>query len=203
MIKLHVGVWSNIEDTEREYEISDELAEFLRYKAWGDNVDEEDEDNTENYFRLDMEKSEISSLLSHKKDMPEKIYKELYSLVEDEISNVEFELAIAYVLEEYPPEDWDRNEWMEEDMDDGLFTPSLSFEQFLEDENWDTSDENYDEEAAQEEYHDKIIDEYEDWVETLQPSERAERYGLDTEIALGYASTSYTFYCVDKAAEED
>ena len=47
MIKLYVTVWSSGEDSNLEYEISNELAEFLRIKDWGDYVDEmEEEDKT-------------------------------------------------------------------------------------------------------------------------------------------------------------
>lgn len=201
MIKLYVDVCCDCEDKYPEYEISEELAEFLRFESWGDSVDEmEEEDKTSDEFRLEMDDGWISSLLWHKEKLPENLYNELKAIVDD-ISSIEREMAVAFVLDEYPPSDWDVIEKLQEDMDAGLFTPTLSFKQFLKEDGWGDSDE--DDEYAKEEYLSKIAeDEYEDWVETLPPYERAERYGLDEAMASGYARTSYTFLCINKAATE-
>ena len=40
MIKLYVDISGGEHETSREYEISNELAEFLRLKSWYDEVDE-------------------------------------------------------------------------------------------------------------------------------------------------------------------
>lgn len=90
---------------------------------------------------------------------------------------------------------------MPKDIQAGLFTPSVSFEQFKED--WEVlnedSDEDYDEEYARDEYTAMIFDEYQDWVDTLPPSERAERWGLDNREIVG--DYSYVLESVNKAAD--
>lgn len=205
MIKLYVDISGGEHETSREYEISNELAEFLRLKSWYDEVDDmTEEDKTCDEFDLDMDNEWVEDILKEIRDekiAPESILKELESIDTDAFS-VADELAVENIIEVYPPEDWDVGAKMDEDMEAGLFVPSLSFEQYLKDDDWDTSDEDFDEEYAKEEYRYKIEEEYEDWVKSLPAYERAERYELDTMMVDCYAEKSYMFNRIDKAAKE-
>ena len=87
-------------------------------------------------------------------------------------------------------------------MEAGLFIPSLSFEKYLVENGWDTSDEDYDEESAKESYMEELEEEYTAWVEELPLDERVNRYGLDEYLALDYVNYGYTLDYVNKAAEK-
>lgn len=201
MIKLYVTVWSSGEDSNLEYEISNELAEFLRIKDWGDYVDEmEEEDKTCNEFGMEISNEEVHDIMRDK-SVPESIVKEL-SAIDSNASLVASELAVEYVLDEYPPDEWDSYGKMKADMEAGLFIPSLSFEKYLVENGWDTSDEDYDEESAKESYMEELEEEYTAWVEELPLDERVNRYGLDEYLALDYVNYGYTLDYVNKAAEK-
>ena len=201
MIKLYVGIYAGCDDDSREYEISDELAEFLRIKAWGDYVDQmEEEDKVCDEIEMEISNEEVEAMICDK-GVPEPIANELRA-IDDDASSAAHEMCIGYIVEENPPDEWNVSDWLSKDLESGLFKPSQSFEQFLEEEGWDPSDEDYDEEEAQDEYHDILRSEYEDCLDELPPYERAERYELDDFIATDYVNYGYTFNFINKAAEE-
>lgn len=198
MINLHVEIYAGPDDDSRDYEISNELAEFLRIKAWGDYVDQmEEEDKTCDEIEMEISDEEVKAMISDK-EVPEPIAEELRA-IDDDASSAADELEIAYIIEETPPDEWNVSEWLRKDMESGLFKPSQSFEEFMEEEGWDPSDEDYDEEEAQDEYYDILRSEYEDWVEELRPYARAERYELDDFIGVEHG---YTFTFINKAVKE-
>ncbi len=199
MIKLYVTLRSDYCDDDREYEISNELAEFLRHcafqESWGNLTDEE---RTCDEFDLDIEQDEIFGMLNSQEGIPESVIKEL-TFITDDAESEAYELAVGCAIDDNPPTEFFLDERMPEDIEAGLFTPSMSFEQYLEKEDIDTSDEDYDEEYARDEYTAMIFDEYQDWVDALPPSDRAERWGLDNwEIVGDY---SFAFERVNKAAD--
>lgn len=201
MIKLYVTIHGGEYDDSREYEISNELAEFLRIKDWGDYVEEmEEEDKTCDEFYMEISGEDVYDFMRDK-SVPESIVKEL-TPIDSEASLVASKLAIEYILDEYPSDEWDVFGKMEADLDAGLFIPSLSFEQYLVDDGWDTSDENYDEETAKELYMEALEEEYTTWVDELPLDERVNRYELDEDAALDNVSYGYTLQHINKAAEE-
>ena len=198
MINLHVEIYAGPDDDSRDYEISNELAEFLRIKAWEEYVDQmEEEDKTCDEIEMEISNEEVEAMISDK-EVPESIAEELRAIHND-ASNAANELQIAYIIEETPPDEWNVSEWLRKDLESGLFKPSQSFEEYLKEEGWDPSDEDYDEEEAQEEYQDFLRDEYEDWVDELRPYDRAERYELDDFYGVEHG---YTFTFINKAVEE-
>lgn len=198
MINLHVEVYAGYYDDSRDYEISNELAEFLRIKAWGKDVDlMDEEDKTCDEIEMEISDGEVKAMISDK-EVPGAIVEELRA-IDNDASSVANELQIAYIIEETPPSEWNVSEWLKKDLESGLFKPSQSFEEYLEEEGLDPTDEDYDEEEAQEEYQDIIRDEYEDWVDELPPYDRAERYELDDFIDIKHG---YTFTFINKAVEE-
>lgn len=198
MINLHVEIYAGPDDDSRDYEISNELAEFLRVKAWGKYVDQmEEEDKTCDEIEMEISNEEVEAMINDK-EVPESIAEELRAIDED-ASSAANELQIGYIIEETPPSEWNVSEWLRKDLESGLFKPSQSFEEYLEEEGWDPTDEDYDEEEAQEEYQDFLRDEYEDWVDELPPYDRAERYELDVFYGVEHG---YTFTFVNKAVEE-
>lgn len=198
MINLHVEIYAGPDDDSRDYEISNELAEFLRIKAWEEYVDQmEEEDKTCDEIEMEISNEEVEAMISDK-EVPESIAEELRAIHND-ASNAANELQIAYIIEETPPDEWNVSEWLRKDLESGLFKPSQSFEEYLKEEGWDPSDEDYDEEEAQEEYQDFLRDEYEDWVDELRPYDRAERYELNDFYGVEHG---YTFTFINKAVEE-
>lgn len=198
MINLHVEIYAGPDDDSRDYEISNELAEFLRIKAWGEYVDQmEEEDKTCDEIEMEISNEEVEAMINDK-EVPESIAEELRAIHND-ASNAANELQIAYIIEETPPDEWNVSEWLRKDLESGSFKPSQSFEEYLEEEGWDPSDEDYDEEEAQEEYQDFLRDEYEDWVDELRPYDRAERYELNDFYGVEHG---YTFTFINKAVEE-
>ena len=197
MIKLYVTLRSDYSDRDREYEISNELAELLRHWTFRETWDSlTDEERTCDKFDLDIEEDEIYDMLNSQDDIPESVTKELKSITADAKSEA-YELAVGCTIDDNPPTEFFLDERMPEDIEAGLFTPSLSFEQFLEKEDCDPSDEDFDEEWARDDYNEMIFDEYQKWVDALPPSDRAERWGLDNwEIVGDY---SYVFESVNKA----
>ena len=200
MIKLYVDIRGGEYETSREYEISNELAEFLRIEAWGDFVDEmAEEDKTCNEFGMEISGGDVYEFLRDK-SVPESIVKELSS-IDSDASLEASKLAIEYILDEYPADEWDVFGKMEADLDAGLFSPSLSFEKYLVDDGWDTSDEDYDEETAKELYMEELEEEYTTWVAELPLDERVDRYELDEDSALAHVSYGYMLQYVNKTAE--
>lgn len=198
MINLHVEIYAGPDDDSRDYEISNELAEFLRIKAWEEYVDQmEEEDKTCDEIEMEISNEEVEAMISDK-EVPESIAEELRAIHND-ASNAANELQIAYIIEKTPPDEWNVSEWLRKDLESGLFKPSQSFEEYLKEEGWDPSDEDYDEEEAQEEYQDFLRDEYEDWVDELRPYDRAERYELNDFYGVEHG---YTFTFINKAVEE-
>lgn len=198
MINLHVEIYAGPDDDSRDYEISNELAEFLRIKAWEEYVDQmEEEDKTCDEIEMEISNEEVEAMISDK-EVPESIAEELRAIHND-ASNAANELQIAYIIEETPPDEWNVSEWLRKDLESGLFKPSQSFEEYLEEEGWDPTDEDYDEEEAQEAYQDFLRDEYEDWVDELRPYDRAERYELNDFYGVEHG---YTFTFINKAVEE-
>ena len=197
MIKLYVNIWGGSYDDDREYEISEELAELLRrknYKDYWDDMDEEE--RTCNDFELELDSGEVCDMISDK-SIPEHLRDKL-NIIDSDASYRADELAIEEALE-YNPYEWDEYEWMEKDIENNLFVPEKSFEQFLEESDWDPADEDYDEEDAHADYYGEISDSYESWVETLPAADRAERYGLSDYSDIDYG---YKFTFINKAAEE-
>lgn len=197
MIKLYVNIWGGSYDDDREYVISEELAELLRrknYECYWDDMDEEE--RTCNDIELELDREVVWDMISDK-TIPEPLRDEL-NTIDGDASYRADELAIEEALR-YNPYEWDEIGWMEKDIENGLFAPAKTFEQFLEESDWDTDDEDYDEEYARSDYHDEISDSYEAWVETLPASDRAERYGLSDYSDIGYG---YKFTFINKAAEE-
>lgn len=181
MNKLYVEISGGYNDESREYEISDELAELL--KQWAHRDEQVDDEKTSNEIELDFSSEDLDDLISNSDGISQQVRQELNSIFGDAESEA-YELAIASLLETDPPTEFFFEETMPEDIKAGLFTPSLSFEQYLEKEDWDTSDEDYDEEYAREDYNDMIFDEYQEWVETLKPTQRAARYGLEYDAPI-------------------
>lgn len=201
MIKLYVDIYAGPDDDSREYEISNELAELLRIKAWGEYVDQmEEEDKVCDEIEMEISSKVVEEMISDK-EVPESIAEELCA-IDNDASSAAHELCIGYIVEENPPDEWNVSKWLRKDMESGLFKPSQSFEEFLEEEGWDPSDEDYEEEEAQDEYQDILRSEYKDWVGELPPYERAERYELDDIVAVDFVKHGYTFTFVDKAAKE-
>ena len=200
MIKLYVSIIGGYDDDSREYEISNELAEFLRIKSWGDYVDEmEEEDKTCSEIEMNISNEEVEDILDDT-NTPKSIADELLS-IDDDASDAAYELAIGSFIDENPPTEWDFSEWKRQDLEAGLFKPSRSFEQFLKEEEMDPSDEDYDEEEAKDEYLYSLEDEYQVWVDELPPSKRSERYGLDEFMAIDYVRYGYEFTLIDKEAK--
>ena len=198
MINLHVEIFAGYYDDSRDYEISNELAEFLRIKAWGEYVDQmEEEDKTCDEIEMEISNDEVEAMINDK-DVPKPIAEELRAIDEDASSSAD-ELEIEYIIEETPPSEWNVSEWLKKDLESGLFKPSQSFEQFLEEEEWDPSDEDYDEEEVQYEYQNILRSEYEEWVDELRPYDRAERYELDDFYGVEHG---YTFTFINKAVKE-
>lgn len=198
MINLHVEIYAGYDDDSRDYEISNELAEFLRIKAWGKDVDlMDEEDKTCDEIEMEISGGEVKAMINNK-GVPGPIAEELRA-IDNDASSAANELKIAYIIEETPPDEWNVDEWLKKDLESGLFKPSQSFEEFLEEIEWDPSDEDYDEEDAQEEYRDNLCSEYEEWVEELPPYDRAERYKLDDFVDINHG---YTFTFINKAVEE-
>ena len=198
MINLHVEIFAGYYDDSRDYEISNELAEFLRIKAWGEYVDQmEEEDKTCDEIEMEISNDEVEAMINDK-DVPKPIAEELRAIDEDASSSAD-ELEIEYIIEETPPSEWNVSEWLKKDLESGLFKPSQSFEQFLEEEEWDPSDEDYDEEEVQYEYQNILRSEYEEWVDELPPYDRAERYELDDFYGVEHG---YTFTFINKAVKE-
>lgn len=197
MIKLYVNIYGGDSDDSREYEISEELAELLRRKNYRDYWDEMDEEErTSDNFDLELENWDVRGMMSDK-SIPEHLREELNAIDSDASCRAD-ELAIEEALE-YNPYEWDEYEWMEKDIENGLFVPDKNFEQFLEESDWDPADEDYDEEDVHEDYYDEISESYESWVETLPASDRAERYGLSDYSDISYG---YQLGAVNKAAEK-
>ena len=123
MIKLYVDISGGEHETSREYEISNELAEFLRMKSWYDEIDDmTEEDKTCDEFDLDMDNEWVDDIMKEirdEKNAPESILKELESIDTDAFS-VADELAVKNIIEVYPPEDWDVGARMGEDMEAGF-----------------------------------------------------------------------------------
>ena len=193
MIKLYVNIWGGPYDDGREYLISEEFAELLirkNYKDYWDDMDEEE--RTCNDFELELDRGEVCDMISDK-SIPEHLRDKL-NIIDSDASCRADELAIEEALE-YNPDEWDEYEWMEKDIENGLFIPEKSFEQFFEESDWDPADED-----ARADYYDEISESYESWVETLPAAERAERYGLSDYSAIDYG---YKFTFINKAAEDD
>ena len=181
MNKLYVEIIGGYNDKSREYEISDELAELL--KQWAHCDEQVDDEKASNEIELDLSSEDLDNLISNSDGISQQVDRELSSIFGDAESEA-YELAVASFLESDPPTEFFFEETMPEDIKAGLFTPSVSFEQYLEKEDWDTSDEDYDEEYAREDYNDMIFDEYQEWVETLKPTDRADRYGLEYDAPI-------------------
>ena len=199
MIKLYVDIWGGSHSDYLVYVVSEELAEFLRRKNDEDYWDDMDEEEkTCDDIELELDSDELRSIISDK-SIPEHLRKEL-NVIDSDASFHADELAIEEALD-YNLYDWDEYEWMEKDIENNLFVPEKSFEQFLEESDWDPADEDYyDEEDARADYYGEISDNYESWVETLPAADRAERYGLSDYSAIGYG---YKFTFINKAAEDD
>ena len=89
---------------------------------------------------------------------------------------------------------------MIEDIEEERFTPELTFEQFLEDEGYDTDDENYCEEDARDEYNSRILDdEYLRWAKsTLDIFDFAELVGVDVYSVCEGCNGDYVIQCEDQ-----
>ena len=191
MNKLYVEISGGYNDKSREYEISDELAELL--KQWAHRDEQADDEKASNEVELDLSSEELGDLLSNSDGVSQQVRQELNSIFGNAESEA-YELAIASFLSSNPPTEFFFEESMPEDIKAGLFTPSVSFEQFKEDwevlnedyvEDYDEDyDEEYEDEYAREDYNDMISDEYQEWVETLKPTERAARYGLEYDAPI-------------------
>lgn len=85
------------------------------------------------------------------------------------------------------------------DIEEERFTPELTFEQFLEDEGYDTDDENYCEEDARDEYNSRILDdEYLSWAKsTLDIFDFAELVGVDVYSVYEECNGDYVIQCED------
>ena len=198
MIKLYVNIWGGSYDDDLGYVVSEELAEFLRRKNYKDHWDDMDEEErTCDDFELELDSKKVRSMISDK-SLPEHLREEL-NVIDSDASRHADELAIEEALD-YNPYDWDEYEWMEKDIENNLFAPEKSFEQFLEESDWDPADEDYDEEDAHADYYGEVSDSYESWVETLPASDRAERYGLNDYSDIDYG---YMFNFINKAAKDD
>jgi len=186
MIKLYVEICGGDNDESREYEISQELAELL--KQWAHRDEQADDEKTSHEVELDLTGDELFGLINNTDDLPKQIAEELNSICDDADYEA-YELAVASFLETDPPTEFFFDESMPEDIEDGLFIPSLSFEQYLKDTY--EEDDEYDDDDARNEYYEAISDEYVKWVDTLNPIQRANRYGLESDATL--PEYHYTF----------
>lgn len=82
---------------------------------------------------------------------------------------------------------------MEEDIEAGLFTPKMTFEEYLENNDIDIDYEDYDEDEARDEYMQELVDnEYMTWVSDLDVYERADRWGLDINVVRDSCQGTYS-----------
>jgi len=197
MNKLYFEISGGYNEEIREYEICDELAELL--KQWAHCDEQTDEEKMSNEIELDLSDEELDDLGIYFNGFSQQVTRELNSIFDD-AETEGYELAVASFLETDPPTEFFFDKRMPEDIEAGLFTPSLSFEQYLEKEGWDTSDEDYDEEIARDEYDAMVYDEYQEWVETLKPTDRAERYGLEYDAPI--PERHFRFLRIVKKADE-
>ena len=117
-------------------------------KQWAHCDEQVDDEKTNNDVELDLSSEELGDLLSNSDGVSQQVRQELSSIFGNAESEA-YELAIASFLSSNPPTEFFFEESMPEDIKVGLFTPSVSFEQFKED--WkvlnEDSDDYYDEDA--------------------------------------------------------
>ena len=186
MNKLYVEISGGYNDESREYEISNELAELL--KQWAHRDEQADDEKTSHEVELYLSSDELDDLRNNTDGLSGQFIEELKSICDDADYEA-YELAVASFLETDPPTEFFFDESMPEDIEDGLFIPSLSFEQYLKDTY--EEDDEYDDDDARNEYYEAISDEYVKWVDTLNPIQRANRYGLESDATL--PEYHYTF----------
>ena len=179
MIKLHVEIRGGDNDESREYEISQELAELL--KQWAHRNEQAADEKTIHEVELDLSSDELDDLRNNSDGLSGQVVEELKSICDDADYKA-YELAITSFLDSCPPTEYFFEESMPEDIEDGLFIPSLSFEQYLKDTY--EEDDEYDDDDARNEYYEAISDEYMKWVDALRPTDRADRYGLEFDAPI-------------------
>lgn len=85
------------------------------------------------------------------------------------------------------------HESMLKDIDDGIFSPDCSLEEFCENEGYDTNDELFDEEEVEGDYYDWLkTEEYIPWLNTLSQADHANRVGLDIEATREECNPTYS-----------
>lgn len=113
------------------------------------------------------------------------------SKVDDEIYEMIKEMNLRYWVSEDSLGNCDIEALIEEDEKDGYFFCE-SFESFCYDHGYDMDSEDFDESSARCEYEIEVESEYEDWFETLDLREQAERLGIDIYEAYHAMESSYT-----------
>lgn len=140
------------------YEISDELEEFILEKTDGDV--------TVSGEKLETIADETGNL-------------ELLDLI-DQIKADAHIVDIEYWLENTYDEGGSLRESFNKDLDSGEFVPSISLEAYVEQQGGNNSSDEKAVEDYEEEYDVMVFEEYSEYVDSLEVYTRAEKHGLDT-----------------------